>query len=162
MNRRDQILQALAETTVALKTTEIAAKLGTVEQNIHKVVRELAEDGLVHQVGIKPFTYLLSPSGRDWLADPNFGQASRSKKSAVADDSDPPGLKVGVFTSGELQIEAAGKRLLLSRVQAAELVQFLDALPNRLFEGGAPAARPSPFAALGVAATRTHRLADEA
>ncbi len=137
MNRRDQILQALAETTVALKTTEIAAKLGTVEQNIHKIVRELAEDGLVNQVGIKPFTYLLSASGRDCLAAPNFGQSTRTKK---AHDDCSPKMKVGVFTTGELQIEVGGKRLLLSRDQTTNLVQFLDALPNRLFED---ASRPT-------------------
>lgn len=158
MNRRDQILQALAETTVALKTSEIAAKLGTVEQNIHKVVRELADGGLVNQVGIKPFTYLLSASGRDCLAAPNFGQSKRTKK---ADDDCSPELKVGVFTTGELQIELGGKRLVLSRHQTTQLVQFFDALPNKLFEQ-APAERTSPFAALGVAPARVHRLADDA
>ncbi len=136
MNRRDQILQALSEASVAMKTADIATKLDTVEQNIHKVVRELADEGLVNQVGIKPFTYLLSAAGRDRLGDPTFGQSARARKVTEADAVNRV-LKVGVFTSGELHIEAGGKRVLLSREQASELVQFLDALPNRLFENPA-------------------------
>lgn len=163
MNRRDQILQTLADASTAMKTAEIAARLDTVEQNIHKVVRELAADGLVNQVSEKPFTYLLSNAGRDWLASPSFGQTTRTPKAASEPSAAQPALKVGVFTSGELHIEAGGKRLLLSREQASDLVQFLDALPNRLFES-APVAKDcaSPFAALGVAPARVHRLADDA
>ncbi len=135
MNRRDQVLQALSEASVAMKTADIATMLNTVEQNIHKVVRELADQGLVNQVGVKPLTYLLSAAGRDRLADPEFGQSARARKTTETDEVNRA-LKVGVFTSGELQIEVGGKRVLLSRDQASELVQFLDALPNRLFEGG--------------------------
>ncbi len=163
MNRRDQILQVLGETSESMTTAAIAKVLDTVEQNIHKVLRDLVTDRLVNQVGIKPFTYLLSSAGRDYLSDPSFGQATRAHKAQPQAIDTQPTLKVGVFTSGELQIEVGGKRLSLSREQAADLVQFLDALPNRLFESPpATPDRPSPFAALGVAPGRVHRLADEA
>ncbi len=160
MNRRDQVLQALSEASVAMKTADIATMLNTVEQNIHKVVRELADEGLVNQVGVKPFTYLLSATGRDRLADPTFGQSARARKSIETDEVNRA-LKVGVFTSGELQIEVGGKRLVLSSKQASHLVEFLDALPHKLFVQRSHD-RPSPFAALGVGVGRVHRLADDA
>ncbi len=163
MNRRLQIMHILRDNGGTMKTAEIARIASTSEQNIHKVLRGMAEEGLIDQVGEKPFTYQINDGGRAWLAQPAV-TAAKLERTAES-NAQPTGsreMKVGVFTTGEIQIEVGGKRVLLSRAQSADLVEFLDALPGKIFEKAAKpnAERASPFAALGVTASRVHRMAD--
>lgn len=163
MNRRLQIMYILRDNGGEMDTTEIARLADTVAQNIHKILRGLVDEALIEQVGEKPFTYRINEAGREWLAHPEVTAAKLGQ--AAESNAQPAGsreMKVGVFTTGEIQIEVGGRRVMLSRDQSAELVEFLDALPGKIFEKAVKldAERASPFAALGVPQSRVHRIAD--
>lgn len=163
MNRRIQIMHILRDNGGEMETTEIARLADTIAQNIHKTLRELVDDELIDQVGQKPLTYRLNSAGQAWLGQPvTVSEQAGVSRRAAAHDLRSVAMKVGVFTTGEIQIETGGKRVILSRDQSAELVEFLDSLPGRIFERGAKTAgeRASPFAALGVPQSRVHRIAD--
>ncbi len=162
MNRRLQIMHILRDNGGTMKTGEIARIASTSGQNIHKVLLAMAEEGLIAQVGERPLTYQINDAGRAWLALPEVTAAKLKQLAhSTTNLTGSREMKVGVFTTGEIQIEVGGKRVLLSRDQSADLVEFLDALPGKIFEKTAkPAERANPFAALGVTASRVHRIAD--
>lgn len=163
MNRRIQLLHILRDNGGEMETTEIARLADTVAQNIHKTLRGLVDEELIDLVGERPLTYRINSAGQAFLAQPTtISQTSTESRRAATPIRRSDAIKVGVFTSGEIQIEAGGKRVTLSRDQSAELVEFLDSLPGRIFEKAAKGTgeRASPFAALGVQQSRVHRIAD--
>lgn len=154
MKRTDQILQELATDTVPLAASRIAGRMNTVQQNISKALAELVDRNLLSASNDRPATYLITDAGRDYVNGPDFGKEERTLPSVSAAPA-MPSLNMGIFTNGEMHIEANGKKVLLNRDQSKQLVEFVCDLPNKLFS--TPAERPS----LASLPSRTHRLADD-
>lgn len=133
MKRADQILKLLADRGERLSAKKIADACGTVHQNIGSVLQELVDADYVLKVmgNGNVAEYSVTPAGIHRTTEPDFGSGTRAARTAGAPPVAP--LNIGVFTNGELHIEANGKKLTLTRSQALELVEFVCSLPNKLF-----------------------------
>ncbi len=162
MKRADQILLLLQDAGKPLSAAEIATGCDTVVPNINNVLQSLVHSGHVGRENVNG----------SWLYTRTEGDVADNAKAAVLSSmplGPTPGafrakasaapversdMQFGVFTSGELHIEANGKKIVLSKTQASELIEFVCALPNKLFSAAVP--KPaSPFASM------VHRIADE-
>lgn len=160
MKGADQILKLLAEhpdTLTSLTEKAIADACGTVPQNINAVLLQLVKDGMAtrskEELG---WHYQVTDAGIARTQADDFGQEGRKAPATRPAAPDASPLSIGIFTTGELHVEANGKKLVLTKSQASELVEFVCALPNRLF------ATPTTAKAGGSAfPSMVHRLKDE-
>lgn len=133
---------------------EITDACGAPQSNISGALAGLAQAGFVEKTkNGSGVAYTITDAGIEETKAPGFGEDRRATPRAQVDS---PPLNMGVFTNGELHIEANGKKLMLTRPQAVELVDFVCSLPNKLFSTGAPE-RPT----LSSLPSRIHRVADE-
>lgn len=157
MKRADQILKLLLEPGTVMTEKAIAEACETLPQNINASLGQLVKDGLLtrakHSDG---WRYQITEAGTDRTNEADFGQESRRGGARTPAAAGCTPLAIGIFTTGELHIEANGKKLVLSKPQATELVEFVCALPNRLF-ADASTSRP---AASGIASF-VHRMKDD-
>jgi len=152
MKRTDQILQLLNGCKDGMTGSNIAVSLNTIQQNIGKVLNELADQKLVNTAGERPVVYSITDAGRAHVQSPSFGTEERRPAAPSQKADSPSSVSIGVFTSGELHIEANGKRVVLTKTQAAEMVDFICALPNKIFSD-----RPS----MASLPSRVHRMSDD-
>lgn len=141
MKRADQILKLLADHGERMSAKKIAEACDTVPQNIGSVLQDLVSDGhLSKMIGNSNVVeYIVTQAGIARTKESDFGQEGRAQRAPAVPAT--ASLNMGVFTNGELHIEANGKKLTLTRAQAVELVEFVCALPNKLF--APPQERPT-------------------
>ncbi|WP_136419943.1 hypothetical protein [Herbaspirillum sp. ST 5-3] len=134
MKRADQILKLLVDSGDAKTAKQIADACNTVPQNIGSVFAELCAAGLLTKAknAAGDQVYEATDAGRIRVAEPGFGTEGRAAPRAAGVPAMQP-LNMGVFTNGELHIEANGKKLVLTKAQTNELVEFICSLPNKLF-----------------------------
>lgn len=113
-----------------LTTKNLSDRLGKSPAGIHNQLMELVQACYVTEILTSPKTYCITVDGENYAKSDEFGKTSPSKPSS---QPAPEGLSIGVFTTGELHISVGSKTLRLTKAQSAELVEFVCALPSKMF-----------------------------
>lgn len=155
MMRRLQVLTLLRNNCDPMPAVEISDCLNIENGTFGKIFRELLDEKLIDRFESKSkrVSYQITLAGHDWLEQPVW-IGNREPGSGRPKDHElfSNGMNIGIFSTGEIQINVGGKRITLSREHSSHLVEFLDTMPRDIFK--------TSKRGMGVSQSGIHRMAD--